>query len=71
MGKGKRFGQLESNPVEFTVRKSLTAGNNYDVSKQIQADPIPAKPYQGPANPVELTEDDITTHEDTPPVSCN
>lgn len=64
LGKGKRFGQLESNPIEFTVRKNLTAaGGVYDVSKQIQADPIPAKPYQGPAKPVELTADDIKLYD--------
>ncbi len=64
LGKGKRFGQLESNSIEFTVRKNLTAtGGGYDVSKQIQADPIPAKPYQGPTKPVELTEDDIKLYD--------
>ncbi len=64
LGKGKRFGQLESNPIEFEVRKSLTAAaGGYDVSKQIQAEPIPAKPYQGPSNPVTLTEDDIKLYD--------
>ncbi len=64
LGKGERFGQLESNPVEFTIRKSLTAAaGGYDVSKQIQADPIAAKPYQGASNPVKLTGDDIKLYD--------
>ncbi len=65
LGKGKRFGQLESNAIEFTVKKHLTAAaGGYDINKQIQqAEPIPAKPFQGSTKPVVLTEDDIKLYD--------